>query len=254
MGFSRINLAIVGAQKCGTTALAYFISQHPDIFVVNGKEGHVFDRPDIQSLSQNDLDSCYQNIMNGYTQEPWVCDATPIYAYWQDIPRRIVEYNPDIKVIFMVRDPVDRAVSHYHMEKHRGHESAGILRAFMAEKKRLANDAGNTEWDSSLRHHSYLDRGVFSEQIKNLKTHIPEENLLLLSHQHLLTSHQSALNTVFQFLNVEPVEVPPEQVFQGSYSSNGFQLRLARYYASWILRGEKKRLQDLCDTGTYLID
>ena len=234
----QINLAIVGGQKCGTTALADFIAQHPDVFVVNGKEGHVFDAPDIDSLSAADIDARYQLIKKGYNGERWVCDATPIYAYWQDIPRRLVKYSPNIKVVFITRDPVDRAVSHYFMEKNQGDEPLGILRAFLYEKKRLIRDYGDRSWSSSLRHHSYLDRGLFGQQISNLKRNIAPENLLLLDNKQLSGSHKETLNCVFKFLGEDQKHIPNRRIFEGDYRSGGLDVRLARLYARWKFRRE----------------
>ena len=235
----QMNLAIVGGQKCGTTALANFIAQHPDIFVVNGKEGHIFDTPDIDSLSFEDINARYQLIMEGYKGEKWVCDATPIYAYWQDIPARLVEYNADVKVIFIARNPVDRAVSHYFMEKNRGNETLSILRAFLSEKKRLLNSRGDKGWESSWRHHSYLDRGRYDAQIENLKRSIPPENLLLLTNGQLRNEHTNTLGRVFDFLNLTQFNIPESRIFEGFYRTDSIEVRLARLYARWRFRGRE---------------
>ncbi|WP_250659249.1 sulfotransferase domain-containing protein [Alkalimarinus coralli] len=236
----QMNLAIVGGQKCGTTALANFIAQHPDIFVVNGKEGHIFDAPDIDSLSLADIQARYKLIMGGYKGERWVCDATPIYAYWQDIPARLVAYNPNIKVIFLTRDPVDRAVSHYFMEKNRGDETLSILRAFLSERKRLLNSRGDKGWESSWRHHSYLDRGRYNAQIENLKRSLATENILIMTNRELRHQQQQALARVFSFLGVNSIQVPEKDVFEGRYNTDKLAVKIARWYASFKLKHERK--------------
>ena len=236
----QVNLAIVGGQKCGTTALADFIAQHPDIFVVNGKEGHIFDAPDIDELSVKDIDFRYSQILQGYGSERYICDATPIYSYWQDIPPRLRNYNADFKVIFLLRDPVDRAVSQYFMEKNRGDEHLNILSAFLSETKRLSRDQGNRVLGSSWRHHSYLDRGLYSEQISNLKKNFAPENILIMTNSELRYQHQEALIRVFSFLGINNVNISGKNVFEGKYNADEFIVKVARVYALLKLRNERK--------------
>ena len=239
----RMNLAIVGGQKCGTTALADFISQHPDIFLVNGKEAHVFDSPDIDSITEEVIEARYSQLIKGYEGEPIVCDATPIYSYWPDIPARLASYNPDMKIIFLVRDPVDRAVSQYFMEKGRGAETLGILPAFLAERWRVNRGRGDRSQSSSWRHHSYLDRGFFSKQLANLESVIPAENLLLLNNNELREAHAATMEKVFSFIGVANRNIPKRVVFEGKYENNSISVRVARLYAGWRLKAERKFVQ-----------
>ncbi len=244
IAFKRMNLVIVGGQKCGTTALAHFLSQHPDIFVVNGKEAHVFDDPMFETLTDKDIDDRYKTLMEGYAGEQWVCDATPIYSYWEQIPEKLMKYNPEMKAIFMVRNPVDRAISHYFMEQGRGDERLGILRAFWVENKRLLADKGDSSWGSSWRHHSYLDRGFFSSQIDRLKRVFSAEKLLVITNDQLLIEHKLTLSSIFHFLGVDFALIAEEKIFQGSYRTEGYQVRIARLYAAWRLRRERSRLKE----------
>lgn len=239
----QMNLAIVGGQKCGTSALADFLSQHPDIFLVNGKEGHIFDALDIDKLGNADIDCRYSKIMQGYSCERYICDATPIYSYWQDIPPRLIKYNPELKIIFLLRDPVDRAVSQYFMERSRGDEHLNILSAFLAETKRLSKERGCKAQDSSWRHHSYLDRGLYSQQISNLKKSFTPDNILIMTNNDLRYQHQKSLARIFSFLSIKNVEVPKKNVFKGDYNADELIVKIARLYASYKLRHERKLLK-----------
>ncbi|EKO3677105.1 sulfotransferase [Vibrio metschnikovii] len=242
----RPNLFILGGQKCGTTALAHFLAQHPDIAVAEGKEAHIFDCPDFLnnqgqvSVSHQTLDKAYQAKFAHANGQRYRCDATPIYAYWQPILAAVADYQPQAKVIFMLRDPVERAISHYTMERSRGLESVSMLRAFLTESWRLKQAQHNYQWDSPLRTHSYLDRGVFSRQWATINHCFQSENILLLHNDQLRYQHNQTLAKVFQFLDLPPVEIPVESVFSGQYTAPSLSQRLARLYAQAKLSQEQR--------------
>ncbi|EKO3566099.1 sulfotransferase [Vibrio metschnikovii] len=228
----KVNLYIVGGQKCGTTALAYFLSQHPEICIAKGKEVHLFDNPNYQHLTDEEITKIYSDYFEHYNHEQYLCDATPIYSYRKDIPYKIKKYNPYAKVIMMVRDPIDRAISHYMMSINRKEESNSLLGAFLLESYRLMRYKNDTSWSSPLRTNSYLDRGNFITQINNIKNHIREENLLIIHHDDLKNNHQETLNLIFNFLDIEMKNINPQEIFIGKYSNiNRVNLYFAKFFA-----------------------
>lgn len=242
----RPNLFIVGGQKCGTTALAHFLSQHPEICLAEGKEAHVFDNPDFLDekghvcITRDMLDKAYQAKFTHANDERYLCDATPIYAYWQPILSALAHYQPEAKLIFMLRDPVERAMSHYTMERSRGLENRTMLQAFLREGGRLKKAQSNYHWNSPLRTHSYLDRGLFSRQWESITHYFKEENILLMHNDELRYQHQKALARVFQFLEIQDVDIPAESVFTGRYTSPSLAQRLAKLYARAKLFQEQR--------------
>ncbi|WP_047688555.1 sulfotransferase family protein [Vibrio sp. ZOR0018] len=242
----RPNLFILGGQKCGTTALAHFLAQHPDICLADGKEAHIFDHPDFldhhgqMCISHEALDKAYQAKFAHEMGERYRCDATPIYSYWQPILPALARYQPQAKVIFMLRDPVERAMSHYTMERSRGFENASMLQAFLSEARRLKKAQHNYHWGSPLRTHSYLDRGAFSRQWANINHWFKPENILLLHNDQLRYQHHEALEQVFQFLNLQSVDIPAESVFAGQYTPSSLSQRLAKLYAQAKLSQEQR--------------
>ncbi|WP_318479390.1 sulfotransferase family protein [Photobacterium leiognathi] len=236
----KINLFIIGGQKCGTTALAAFLSQHDDICLVSGKEAHIFDQPDIDNYSLEDIDKKYTSLLSHYNGEKWCCDATPIYSYWQPTHSKIAKYNPDAKIIFMLRDPIERAVSQYQMEHSRGNESLSILPAFLLEKWRLYKANKNPSDLSSWRIHSYVDRGYFSKQYKQLLMHFSPEQILVIHNEQLKKEHGKTLKKVFDFLDIENQEIKSENVFSSKFKAIGWQTTIAKLYAKFCLRDEVK--------------
>ncbi|MGB7755383.1 MAG: hypothetical protein WBL23_04905, partial [Salinisphaera sp.] len=90
-------------------------------------------------------------------------EATPIYMYWHDAPRRMWEYNPNMKLIVVLRNPIDRAFSHWNMEKSRNAESLSFWDAIQNEEPRCKEALPYQH-----RTYSYVDRGFYLEQLRRL--------------------------------------------------------------------------------------
>lgn len=230
-----VDLHIVGVQKAGTSALAYFLSQHPDICVIEGKEAHVFDQPNF--FDEDDPHGYAQERfwkkLPHYNNESVICDATPITIFNPIYLRACFNYNPKAKFILLIRDPVARAVSHYKMMRGRSKEGSAMLSAFRKEKFRLNIKDAEKPWASGSpwRDQSYLRRGLYKKQIRLAKSIIPEQNLLILQQENLLQNHKQTLSDVFNFLNLKDIPIASEKVFEsGSVNSHWTDI-LARIYA-----------------------
>ncbi|MBC7006432.1 sulfotransferase [Photobacterium sp. BZF1] len=237
---AAVNLFIVGGQKCGTTALASFIQQHPDICLVQNKEAHVFDSAQAPEMTRSEFQACFDTLSGHYQGEKYLCDATPIYSYWPEAIESVAEYAPDAKVIFLLRDPVDRAVSQYQMEHKRGLEPKGMFQAFLAEPSRLEEARGDRTPTSPWRVHSYMDRGHFSVQYKKLMELFDKDQILVLHNNQLRNNHDATLKKVFDFLQLPDHTIPAKEVFSGEYLPMGWEERLARMYAKWKLKKERE--------------
>lgn len=242
----RPNLFIVGGQKCGTSALAHFLSQHPDVCLAKDKEAHVFDHPNFLSedgrVSASDdlLDEAYSEKFLHARNERYWCDATPIYAYLPHILPTLIKYAPRAKIIFMMRDPVERAISQYTMERKRGFEQESMLKAFWLESKRLSHANNDYSWHSAIRTQSYLHRGCFIDQLARINQHIPSENVLIIHNDELRFHHQQTMQKVYTFLDVQDADIPAESVFAGHYTSPSLSERVAKLYAKAKLYREQK--------------
>lgn len=230
-----VNLHILGVQKAGTTALASFLNQHPDIYVVDGKEAHVFDHPNFEQQQNKRAfaNRKYKQRLTLHAHEPIICDATPITIYRPLFLRACVAYNPDAKFIVLLRDPVERAISHYQMSYKKSEESRSMLMAFIIEPLRLmiCKDKASWPFDSPKRCHSYLSRGLYKKQLANLYAHVPRQNILVLQQNSLKNNHKQTLFKIFEFLDIPRAEVKEEVVFATQSVTNHWTDRLARLYA-----------------------
>ncbi|EQD69184.1 heparan sulfate glucosamine 3-O-sulfotransferase 6, partial [mine drainage metagenome] len=182
MGTPRIGFMIGGAQKCGTTAFTEFLRLHPQARLPLGKEAHIFDAPDYDDAA---LPETIDARFAAHFAEPWqesllYGDATPISLFLETAICRAARYNPALRWIILLRDPAERALSHYAMERARGNESLPLLPALLAEPWRLRRARGDLGWNSSLRNHSYRARGEYAAQLQRLLRHFPREQVLLL--------------------------------------------------------------------------
>ncbi len=134
-------------------------------------------------------------------------EATPYYLFHPHAPKRISEILPDIKLIVMLRNPVDRTYSHYQHEVRKGREKLSFIEAvsrekasFLEEKEKMARD----EEYYSFNHHRffYLARGIYVEQLKTWMNLFSKDQLLIIRSEDFYSKTPSVLKRVFTFLNL----------------------------------------------------
>lgn len=198
----KLGFVIVGAQKCGTTALAEYLRQHPQIGMPL-EEGHVFDAPDFSpDWSPQEIDERYAPRFKHCRQDALLGEATPIYMFLPEVAAALRRYNPNLKLIVLLRDRVERIISQYYMNKSRGMEKAPLWLALLAEPLRLWRCSTPRQWGSALRVCSYRRRGLYSRQLSNLHHHFPSSQIHVIHSHDLLTNHQVVLQHLFAFLGV----------------------------------------------------
>lgn len=206
MTHTRIDFIVVGAQKAGTTALHDFLSEDPAYAVSTTKEVHFFDD---ETINWEAPDYAPYHAHFDWRGEAIRGEATPIYLYWPRSLERIAVYNPAIKLIVMLRDPVERAWSHWRMETARGVETQPFSWCIREGRTRLFKAV---PWGVD-REFSYVERGFYGEQMARLLDFFPREQVLVLKADDLRTAPSAALARVGAFLGnrgarlVEPREV-----------------------------------------------
>ncbi|HEV3244696.1 MAG TPA: sulfotransferase [Chthoniobacterales bacterium] len=206
----RVDFVIGGTQKGGTSALDSFLRQHPEICMpTTRKELHFFDR-------EGD-DTDYKKYYANFKPKPEhrvIGEASPIYMYWETSPYRIWKYNPKMKWILALRNPVERAFSAWNMETKRGKEKLSFADAIEKEPERCREAL-------PLQHrvYSYVDRGFYAHQVRRLFNIFGKDNCLILLNEELKNDYKKTLRRVFEFLDVDPSFVPPQaSVFEQEYS------------------------------------
>ncbi|ABA81705.1 sulfotransferase [Rhodobacter sphaeroides] len=195
----RVRFLVAGAQKCGTTALHRFLSAHPGLFLPAGKELHFFDRPlpDDWSGPEGPL---YETAFAQARPDQLCGEATPVYLFHTPSLQRIRAYNPAMRLILLLRDPVLRAYSHWRMERTRGAETLPFPEAIRAGRARVAED-----W----RTFSYVERGFYGAQLTELERLFPREQRLVLWTDEMQRDHAGTLARIWRFLGCAAPPVPP---------------------------------------------
>ncbi len=203
---ARVTFLIAGTQKGGTTALAQFLARHPQIFIARQKELHFFDTDRFFRGGAPDYAWYHQHFeaSDGFLA---VGEATPIYMYWPAAAARIHAYNPAMKLIMILRNPIERAYSDYIMERKRGFEYWPFRWAVRCE--RLRSLLSPPTW---RRLHLYTGRGFYTRQIQNLLRYFPREQMLFLKTEELREQHDATLQRVCDFLGVEPFPACAQEI------------------------------------------
>lgn len=210
----KVGFLIGGTQKGGTTALDSYLRIHPSVWMAKQKEVHFFD--DEVRFREAKVDySAYHAAFDLKPSGRLPGEATPIYMYWYAVPRRVWEYNPAMKWIIVLRNPIERAYSHWNMERSRGLESLPFFEAVKCERERCREALPEQH-----RVYSYVDRGFYTEQIRRIWHFFPVEQTLFLKSEELHNVPGDSLNKLSAFLGIEHHSLTTEKkAHVGSYNS-----------------------------------
>jgi Sulfotransferase domain len=194
---------IIGAQRSGTTSLHKYLIQHPAIATPATKEPRFFDVHFARGVGW------YKSFFPTRKQldNRIVGEASPDYFFHPLAPRRVADCLPDVRLILLLRDPVERAFSHYCHQVALGYEKRGFQEAIAAEEELLAGEEAamrrNPNYMSFVRDHfSYLARGLYGHQLKWWLEVMPRDRLLIRPAESLYEEPDGTYNEVLRFLGV----------------------------------------------------
>ncbi len=221
------NLFVVGAAKAGTTSIYHYLEQHPDIYMSPIKEAHFFSKDircrdfkeDYRKESCIDMDKYlsqpvlekkhiafiekaddYIQLYRDVNKEIFRGETSTGYLYSKVAARKIYDFNPDAKIIMVLRNPVERAFSHWLMDL-RG--DSVYRKSFIGA---IENDQKQKEkgWG---RNHLYIELGLYYEQVKRYLDIFPREQILILLYDDLKKDQLAFFDKIFKFLNVQPINI-----------------------------------------------
>ncbi len=216
----KVDFLIVGVQKGGTTALDFYLRQHPNISMAKQKEVHYFDNDSNFDEIPN-YDSYHQYFENN---DKIKGEATPIYIYWNMAIKRIWEYNPKIKIIVILRNPIERAYSHWNMERSRNADNLPFYKAIINENKRYKEVLPERH-----RVYSYIDRGFYSEQLRNIYRYFDNSQVMVVKNEDLKNNPLNLLNQVCNFLGVAQFESIDRQNIHSKEYENPIDIESFEY-------------------------
>jgi len=195
---------ILGTQKGGTSSLHSYLAEHSQLYMSNPKELHFFDLFYGYGLAW--YKKHFKDSKNEYRQRG---ESTPYYLYHPGVPALVKKHMPQAKFIVLLRDPVERAYSHFEMERARGAEpEPDFETALRLEKSRILDAAPfleNNPESSNKAHqtYSYASRGFYVEQIERWFEYFPKQQFLFLKSEDFFANPKDALTTIYRFLEVE---------------------------------------------------
>lgn len=201
---SGVTFLVAGVQKGGTTALFDYLREHPALCLPAAKELHFFDDETGVDWSAPDYGAYHAPFLAERPAPGAVWgEATPIYTYWPNALERIRAYNPAMKLIVVLRDPVERAWSHWRMERARGAETLAFADCIRAGRTRVAQAADGS---GAHRVHSYVERGFYGAQIERLFANFPRQQVLLTRSDDLRGDPARILRNACDFLQISAFE------------------------------------------------
>lgn len=240
-GDGRLGFLIAGAQKCGTTTLDAHLRTHPALEMAGMKEVHFFDEEVAIDWRAPDYGPLHAHYGGGL--ERLRGESTPITLYWTPAHWRILRYNPEMRFIFMLRDPVERAWSHWRMNIRRELDHLPFSEAIRAGRMRVLEDPMQS---GLARHSSYIERGWYGRQIAWLTTLFPIENMLFLRQDDLAAHPDAVLARVADFLRVAPfAPAEPMRLNVAEEDGLGCMTEEDRDYLKAIFRPDLARLKTL---------
>jgi len=198
------DFVIIGAQRGGTTSLHAYLSAHRNVLTPAIKELHYltdrYERGRDWYLGQFPC-SVPSGTITG--------EATPYALFHPLAPERLRQIAPRAKLIALIRNPVDRAYSHYLLERSRGFETLDFAAALDAEDDRLAGEEAKLALDPAYvseahKHASYLARGDYAPQLERWFAHVPREQILVLRSEDLFAQPAETTARVAAFLDLAP--------------------------------------------------
>ena len=248
------DFIIIGAQRCGTTSLYNYLIGHPSVAPALTKEVHFFDRNFHRGSGW--YGAHFPSVASKYYAAQvrgkrfTTGESSPYYIFHPLAPGRIAEMLPAVKLIVLLRDPIDRAFSHYHHEVRLGMETLSFEEALAREEERLDGEREKVVRDEEYnsfnhQHYSYLSRGVYMDQLQVWASLFPKEQTLVLGSEDFYDDPEPTLRRTLEFLELP--DWRPEEFARYNFGATpdmdaGARRRLADYF-----RPHNARLYEFLD-------
>ena len=190
----KVNTFIVGAPKTGTTSLYYYLNQHTNVCMSSIKEPNFFSAKEVNSLfykSQIIDDINEYHKLFSQNKKQIIGEASVSYLFFNEVPNRIYKYNPKAKIIILLRNPIERALSHYLMDFRLGFCSENF-EDIIAQPEIFPQ-----------YYQQYLELGNYFLQLKRYLNVFNENQLSIVFYDDLKSNSQKVMKHIFSFLEIE---------------------------------------------------
>ena len=191
------DFVVVGHPKCGSTSLQQYLHRHPQLYMGSQKEPSLY-MDQWEAWKSGDLAYFPEDLPKGTVKG----DATVGYVKMPEVASRIADCKPDTRIVFLLRDPIERALSHYHHWLRHGKDTRSLSRVIA---------------ESSYEHYFYRF-GTYHTHLQQYRSHFPDAQICILFFEDLVADPVTTLGLLWTFLGVPPLEVTtfPEQVWENA--------------------------------------
>lgn len=208
------NFVVIGAQKSGTSSLHNYLRQHPDVAMCKDKEPDFF----VAERNWNLGIDWYESLFDHTEGALAIGEASTSYTmfpHYKGVPQRIVETLGDVRLIYLIRNPIDRARSDY---LHYRFPVRGKETQFVEAEKRPISQA---LFENDL----YLDTSRYAMQLEQYLEVVARERILIVTTEDLATKRVETMGKIFSFLELDPSRAP--DAFEKEYNRSD-DLRVPR--------------------------
>ncbi|MDC6353197.1 MULTISPECIES: sulfotransferase family protein [Robiginitalea] len=228
------NVFLIGVQKAATTSLYDWLAQHPEVCApFSMKDTPFFIDDELFEKGTKFLDRIYRDEYSG---QPAVLNGSANIIYFEKAIQRIASLNPDAKLILVLRNPVERAISAYNFAVKRNMEQEILHKAISLEESRIREGDLRT-----LSNNTYVDHGRYFTQITRLRKYFPAESAHIVFYEEIKNDPLAVVRDAYEFIGVDP-DFEPELkqlnktgevrfpwIRNALYSQSGIKKALVRY-------------------------
>lgn len=220
---------IVGTQKGGTTSLYNYLVEHPCVLAAKKKEIHYFSDNYAKGAAwyKQHFPSVVKQLKAFIKNKKIIItgEATPFYLFHPHAPERIWRAFPDAKIILMLRNPIDRAYSHYRYHIKLGEETLTFEEAIAAEPERLEGEYEKMLTDENYNSvnykiYSYLKRGIYVDQLERWLAFFPKEQILVIKSEDFFSDPAASHREAQSFLSLQPIPLISYRKFNEGKASS----------------------------------
>ncbi len=198
------NFVVIGAMKAGTTSLYTYLSGHPQVVPALRKEVRYFDVE--YARGERWYRSMFPTTLE-LRDGRMTGEASPYYLRHPLAAARCAALLPDVRLLVLLRDPTERAFSHWKHARRLGYEPLPFPEALAAERRHLQGEPGPSGVDAD-RHLSYVARGLYAEQLELWLEHYPREQLLVRTSEELFAQPGATYAGILEFLGLTAGHAP----------------------------------------------
>jgi hypothetical protein len=221
------NLLIPGAGKSGTTSLHGYLSQHPDVFMSEWKEPHFFSNPEFYEQGLDEYAKLFENAGDARIRG----ESSTTYLQFPHVIERIRASLPETRLIFVLRNPIDRIDSHYRWMVSLGLEDRPLRKALLAD---FGQSPSFSDRVGGAKFRFYFDESRYGAHLRRFLEGFDRSDVLVLSNEELQRDHVATLEKSARFLEIDSFPALPEMRLNETKADEESLQRLTEQDRAWL--------------------